>query len=387
MENQADFYVRLPSNVDPAAIYIKSGRCTRLQSAIGMSAICFCVFMLKYTLFVEAPIVPLIVTNILDDNYEHVLDGDDLDMDVELVLSPSIDLESATDIELVELNEQHQRRLRQFCGGANWTKARQLIATDEIPVLQVHGGKYLRRQTHWIEKVCTPTSGPECSHQEMWRAEDVVLCIDGEFFSTATMHTRGHTSAIMPKHQFSIGLTHQRIIQKKGRIVLVQRRAVAEFLGLPSDSKWVLGISFVDTSFIRNQLSFLVYQLLGAWAPRYRFVNLLFQVRKRLQTGYWILHNAYPLHTAHCTPHTAHCTPHTLQTAHHTPHKTHTTHLARPTPHHTLHHTPHTTPHTTTHHTLLLPLYANILFASAGTGLWAVRHQRACRALAKSGLV
>ena len=34
-------------------------------------------------------------------------------------------------------------------------------------------------------------------------------------------------------------------------------------LGMPADKKWVLAMSFIDTSFLRNQLSFDFYRNLG----------------------------------------------------------------------------------------------------------------------------
>jgi hypothetical protein len=48
-------------------------------------------------------------------------------------------------------------------------------------------------------------------------------------------------------------------------------------LGMPKANKWVLAMSFVDTSYLRNQLSFEMYRRLGAWAPRTKYVNFVMQ--------------------------------------------------------------------------------------------------------------
>ena len=168
---------------------------------------------------------------------------------------------------------------RSLCGGENWTLARRAVGTDERPILQVHGGPPLKRQDEWVARVCTATSGANCSHSSVWEAREVVLCLDGEFFGTASMHTRGHTSSMLPKLQFGLKLVDDVAwVSKQGRMHVDQKAAPQEFLGMPREAKWVLGVPFVDTSFVRNALSFKIYELLGApWAPRTVAVNLVLQ--------------------------------------------------------------------------------------------------------------
>ena len=105
---------------------------------------------------------------------------------------------------LAELQRQQQQDAA-TCGGENWTRARDAVGT-ELPVLQVHGGKYLKRDARWVDRVCTAASGPSCSDTVKWAAERLVLCVDDDFFSLAKMHTRGHTSSLLPKHQFALEL-------------------------------------------------------------------------------------------------------------------------------------------------------------------------------------
>ena len=56
--------------------------------------------------------------------------------------------------------------------------------------------------------------------------------------SFAKVHTRGHVSALMPKHQYSMSLVDAR-----------GKKIEKEFLGLPSDNKWVLAMSFIFLKF------------------------------------------------------------------------------------------------------------------------------------------
>ncbi len=100
-----------------------------------------------------------------------------------------------------------------YCAGKNRTKNFDRISavgTAELPVLQVHGAPFFGADYHWVNRVCTPTSGSPCSEERTWASERVLLCIDDKFFSFAKMHTRGHVSALMPKHQYSISLVNSR---------------------------------------------------------------------------------------------------------------------------------------------------------------------------------
>eukprot|EP00928_Gymnodinium_smaydae_P096276 TRINITY_DN8468_c0_g2_i1.p1 TRINITY_DN8468_c0_g2~~TRINITY_DN8468_c0_g2_i1.p1 ORF type:complete len:520 (+),score=26.29 TRINITY_DN8468_c0_g2_i1:61-1620(+) len=109
----------------------------------------------------------------------------------------------------------------------------------------------------WIARVCTPLyPGPKCSNSSSWQGI-VTLCVDGKPIQGVLMKTRGHVSKMFPKMQFSIKLPH-----------------ALGLLGMAPARSWVLGTSFIDTSFQRNPLAFDLYKKLGGWATETRYVNL-----------------------------------------------------------------------------------------------------------------
>ena len=47
------------------------------------------------------------------------------------------------------------------------------------------------------------------------------------------------------------------------------------FLGMPSESDWILNANYTDKSFLRNVMAYQVWQNMGHYATRYRFVELI----------------------------------------------------------------------------------------------------------------
>lgn len=105
--------------------------------------------------------------------------------------------------------------------------------------------------------MCVPAyEGPHCQNLTTWEGM-VTLCLDGKAVEGVKMKTRGHVSEMFPKHQFSLTLP----------------RAIS-MLGMAPDRKWVLAMSFIDTTYQRNPTGFDLYGAMGGWAPSVRFVNL-----------------------------------------------------------------------------------------------------------------
>jgi len=127
-----------------------------------------------------------------------------------------------------------------------------------IPMLSIIGGPpRLARDIDWKARVCTPLyPGPNCSNSTSWSGK-VTLCIGGHEIHHVVMKTRGHVSLLFPKHQFNLHLEH-----------------AVGLLGMAPAKHWILGTSFVDTSFQRNPLAFDLYRNLGGWATHVQFVNV-----------------------------------------------------------------------------------------------------------------
>lgn len=47
------------------------------------------------------------------------------------------------------------------------------------------------------------------------------------------------------------------------------------FLGMPSESDWILNANYTDKSFVRNVMAYQVWQNMGHYGTRYRFVELI----------------------------------------------------------------------------------------------------------------
>ena len=47
------------------------------------------------------------------------------------------------------------------------------------------------------------------------------------------------------------------------------------FLGMPSESDWILNANYTDKSFLRNVMAYQVWQNMGHYATRYHFVELI----------------------------------------------------------------------------------------------------------------
>eukprot|EP00913_Durusdinium_trenchii_P033022 g30913.t1 len=144
-----------------------------------------------------------------------------------------------------------------------------LLASDEVPTLRILGGPDAPpRERSWVPRVCTELyEGPSCSNTTKWKGI-VTLEIHGRTIDNVKMHSRGHSSAMFPKHQFALRLP----------------------TAIPT---WVLATSFVDVSFQRNPLAFDIYRHLGGWATETAYVNVewhgqyygLYYVGQRIKCG------------------------------------------------------------------------------------------------------
>ena len=59
------------------------------------------------------------------------------------------------------LVDESRAELDAMC--SNYTQALGSVGTDELPILQVLAKPFMKRDTHWVAHVCTPTSGQPCS--------------------------------------------------------------------------------------------------------------------------------------------------------------------------------------------------------------------------------
>jgi hypothetical protein len=81
----------------------------------------------------------------------------------------------------------------------------------------------------------------------------------------AGIETRGHSSQLFPKKQYSVELRDRR---GEGRDV--------SLLGLPADDDWVLSANYNDKTLMRNATAYRTARtVFGRWAPRTRYVELV----------------------------------------------------------------------------------------------------------------
>lgn len=149
--------------------------------------------------------------------------------------------------------------------------------SKDVPTLRIHGGpEPPSRMLDWVPRVCTDRyEGPRCSNVTLWNGI-VTLEIEGRIIPNVKMHTRGHSSAMFPKHQFGLRLP----------------KAIP-VLGMTPARTWVLATSFVDASFQRNPVAFDIYRHLGGWATETEYVNVdwhgqdygLYYVGQRIKCG------------------------------------------------------------------------------------------------------
>lgn len=132
------------------------------------------------------------------------------------------------------------------------------------------------RDLDWVPRVCTHLyEGPQCSNVTHWKGR-VRLELDNHVIEDVQMHSRGHSSAMFPKHQFSLKLPKR-----------------MPLLGMAPARRWVLATSFVDVSFQRNPTAFEVYRKLGGWAPDTVYVKVewhgidygLYYIGERVECG------------------------------------------------------------------------------------------------------
>jgi hypothetical protein len=75
--------------------------------------------------------------------------------------------------------KQDKKILDELCGGDAWERTRKLVGTDELPILELIGGKFFHADKTWTATVCTPTAPKPCSVPRVWESDDVVLCMNG----------------------------------------------------------------------------------------------------------------------------------------------------------------------------------------------------------------
>lgn len=150
-------------------------------------------------------------------------------------------------------------------------------AMETLPWLRITGGPPPPpRQKQWVARICTRLfPGPNCSTPTNWSGI-VTLHLNGLTMYGVRLRTRGHVSRLLAKNQYLIKLPH-----------------ATNILGMSPARKWILGSSWVDTSFQRNPLAFEIYRSLGGWATQIRYVNLdfggkdmgLFYIGEKIEKG------------------------------------------------------------------------------------------------------
>jgi len=88
----------------------------------------------------------------------------------------------------------------------------------------------------------------------------VDICVGGVLVRRARLKTRGHVSKLFPKQQFSLELP-----------------SPVGLLGMAPARRWVLAMSFIDTTYQRNPTAFEIYQVLGGWSPKTQYATLEWQ--------------------------------------------------------------------------------------------------------------
>lgn len=78
-----------------------------------------------------------------------------------------------------------------------------------------------------------------------------------------SIEIRGSSSRMFPKKSYS--LETQDELGENNNVAL---------LGMPSENDWVFHAPYSDKSLLRNVLSFSIYEKMGHWAPRTRYVDL-----------------------------------------------------------------------------------------------------------------
>jgi hypothetical protein len=122
-----------------------------------------------------------------------------------------------------------------------------------LPVVHILGGSPLQFDYNWAVSTFPVYGTPKPA----WFGRHLTLCVEENgmltgAFSVESMHTRGSSSAFLPKHSFDLQL----------------HGAEKSLLGLPKAKKLILNGVFFDTSFVRNPLSFAIYRAMGGWAPQ-----------------------------------------------------------------------------------------------------------------------
>lgn len=84
-----------------------------------------------------------------------------------------------------------------------------------------------------------------------------------EYEGRISIEIRGSSSKMFPKKSYSFET--QTIIGDNNNVSL---------LGMPSENDWVLHAPYSDKSLMRNVICFGIYERMGYWAPRTRFIDL-----------------------------------------------------------------------------------------------------------------
>lgn len=140
-----------------------------------------------------------------------------------------------------------------------------------IPKFHIFTQTYERINKHWEADNTDP--------EHAILPTESVICTDGvKLFGM--LHSRGHVSNLFPKHSF---LFHRS----------VENVAPEEFGWIGEHNtqftrtkKWILYGPYIDTTFIRNPLSFWLYRSLGGWASDTQFIKV---VLNNVEMGLYVL--------------------------------------------------------------------------------------------------
>lgn len=89
------------------------------------------------------------------------------------------------------------------------------------------------------------------------------LTDEEEIHSKISIKTRGNTTRLVPKKQYSIDL-----VNSEGK------KIKKEVLGMPKDSEWILNAPFEDKSLMRNHLAYSISREIMEYAPRSEYCEV-----------------------------------------------------------------------------------------------------------------
>ncbi|MDX2430471.1 MAG: CotH kinase family protein [Bacteroides sp.] len=128
--------------------------------------------------------------------------------------------------------------------------------SSELPVLMIDTeGGYIVNDPRIIANMGIIDNGPGLLNHP----DDAYNHYDGKI----SIEIRGSSSRMFPKKSYSIET--QTDSGTNNNVAL---------LGMPSENDWVLHAPYSDKSLLRNVLSYEIYERMGHWSPRTRYVDL-----------------------------------------------------------------------------------------------------------------